>query len=60
MHGYTLRMKYVALLIVPLIAALVVDIWAGVGCLVIIGVGVGLVRKIREIERAEKAEMDHQ
>jgi hypothetical protein len=47
-------------LIVPVIAALVVDIWAGAGCLLIIGVGIMLVRKIREIERAEKAEMDHQ
>ena len=49
-------MKYAAFLAVPVLAALVVDIWAGVGCLVIIGVGVMLVRKIWEIEKAEKAE----
>ena len=53
-------MKYAAFLAVPVLAALVVDIWAGVGCLVIIGVGVMLVRKIWEIERAEKAERDYQ
>ena len=53
-------MKYAAILAVPVLAALLVDIWAGVGCLVIIVVGMGLVRKIREIQRAEKAERDYQ
>jgi hypothetical protein len=53
-------MKYAAVLAVPVILALAVEIWAGVGCLFIICVGIMLVRKIREIERAEKAEIDHE
>ena len=52
-------MKYLAILAAPVVAAIVVDFWAGVASLVIIGVGIMLVRKIREIERAEKAEMDY-